>query len=172
MEIPRPIAGDHADYMSAYVELVPDGPILEALAAQIEETVALLAAAGEARGDHRYAPGKWTVKEVVGHLADTERVFAFRALWLGRGDTTPLPGFEQDDWVPLAACGRRGLAEIVEELRRVRAASLALFAGFSDEAWRRRGVAADAEIVVSAFAWVIAGHELHHRRILRERYGL
>ncbi|MFQ5349955.1 MAG: DinB family protein, partial [Thermoanaerobaculia bacterium] len=124
------------------------------------------------RGDYSYAPGKWTVKEVVGHLADTELVFSYRALRFGRGDATPLPGFEQDDWVPRAGCGERTLAEMVELLRRVRAASLALFAGFPDDAWRRRGVAAEAEIVVSAFPWINAGHELHHRRILRQRYGL
>jgi hypothetical protein len=115
---------------------------------------------------------KWTVKEVICHLADTELVFAYRALHFGRGDTIELPGFEQDDWMPNAGCGERTLAEMVELLRCVRRASLALFAGFPAAAWRRRGVAADAEIVVSAFPWVNAGHELHHRRILRERYGL
>ena len=172
MGIPRPSPGDHAEYLGAYVALVPDGPILETLATQIEETAALLTAAGEERGDHRYAPGKWSVKEVVAHLADTERVFAYRALRFGRGDATPLPGFEQDDWVPSAACGERSLAGLVAELRQVRAASLALFGGFVEEAWARRGTAAAAGIVVSAFPWIIAGHELHHRRVLSERYGV
>jgi hypothetical protein len=172
VSIPRPQPGDHADYLGAYVGLVPDGLILQTLEAQIEETASVLTAAGEERGDHRYAPGKWTVKEVVVHLADTERVFAYRALRFGRGDTTSLPGFEQDDWVPLASCDRRTLTETVAELRQVRAASLALFSGFPDEAWGRRGLAAEAEIVVSAFPWIMAGHELHHRQILRQRYGL
>ena len=107
MEIPRPGVGDCTEYLLAYVSLPPDGPILETLAAQIDETAALLSAAGEERGEHRYAPGKWTVKEVVGHLADTELVFTYRALRFARGDATPLPGFEQDDWVRHAGCGER-----------------------------------------------------------------
>lgn len=172
MEIPRPGDGDCTDYLIAYASNPPDGPILETLATQVEETAEMLLAAGEECGDHRYAPGKWTVKEVVGHLADSELVFGYRALRFGRGDTTPLPGFEQDDWVPNAGCGERSLAEMVELLRRVRSASLTLFAGFPVEAWRRRGIASEAEVVVSALPWINAGHELHHRRILRERYGI
>ena len=172
MEIPRPGAGDCSDYLIGYASIVPDGPILGTLATQVDETAELFVAAGEERGDHSYAPGKWTVKEVAGHLADTELVFSYRALRFARGDAGPLPGFEQDDWVPQAGCGKRSLADMVELLRRVRAASLALFASFPAAAWRRRGVAADAEIVVSAFPWIHAGHELHHRRVLRERYGL
>lgn len=172
MEIPRPGPGDCSEYLSGYVKRVPDGPILDTLARQVEETAALLEGAGETMGDHAYAPGKWTVKEVIGHLADTELVFTYRALRFARGDTLELPGFEQDDWVPNAGCGERSLAEMVELLRRVRAASLAVFAALPAAAWRRRGVAAGAEIVVSAFPWVGAGHELHHVAVLRERYGL
>ncbi len=172
MEISRPTAGDCTAYLLGYVDLVPDGSILETLAAQIDETAALLSAAGEERGEHRYAPGKWTVKEVVAHLADTEQVFAYRALRFARGDATPLPGFDHDDWVRHAGCGDRTLAEMTSLMRSARAASLALFATLPDAAWSRRGVATGAEIVVSAFPWVLAGHELHHRRILRERYGL
>jgi len=172
MDISRPGDGDCTDYLVGYAGLAPAGPILETLAAQIEETATLLSAAGEERGDDRYAPGKWTVKEVVGHLADTELVFTYRALRFARGDATPLPGFEQDDWVLEAGCGERTLGDLVELFRRARAVTLALFAGFPAAAWSRRGVASGAEIVVSAFPWVIAGHELHHRRVLRERYGL
>ena len=172
MEIPRPGHGDCTDYLLAYASNPPDGPILETLATQIEETAAMLLAAGEERGDHRYAPDKWTVKEMVGHLADSELVFCYRALRFARGDSTPLPGFEQDDWVPNAGCGERSLAEMVVLLRQVRSASLTLFAGFPAEAWKRRGIASGFEVVVSAFPWINAGHELHHRRILRERYGL
>ena len=172
MKIPRPVAGDCSDYLAGYSSRVPDGAILDTLAAQIEETAGMLIAAGEERGDHRYAPDKWTVKEVVAHLADTEVVFAYRALCFARGDATPLPGFEQDDWVPRAGCGQRSLAEMVGLMRRARELSLALFGTFPEEAWARRGVANDEAIVVSAFPWVIAGHELHHRRVLRERYGL
>ena len=172
MLIPRPVAGDCSDYLTGYCRQVPDGPILETLAAQIEETAGLLTAAGEERGDHRYAAGKWTVKEVVAHLADCELVFAYRALRFARGDETPLAGFEHDEWVPRAGCGQRSLAEMVGLMRRARELSLALFATLPDEAWSRRGVANAEEIAVSAFPWVIAGHELHHRRVLRDRYGL
>jgi hypothetical protein len=160
------------EYLTGYASLPAEGPILETLAAQMEETAVMLSAAGEERGDHRYAPGKWTVKEVVGHLVDSELVFTYRAVWFARGGAGPLPGYEQDDWVANAGCGERTLAEMVTELRRIRAASLALFAGFPAAAWSRRGIAAEAEIVVSAFPWINAGHELHHRRILRQRYGL
>ena len=172
MPIPRPGAGDCTDYLLGYAAQPPDGPVLETLAAQIEETAALLAAAGEDRGDQRYAPGKWTVKEVVGHLADSEVVFAYRALRFARADATELPGFEQDDWVPHAGFGERSLAEMTDLLRRARALSLSLFSTFPEAAWRRRGVASGVEAVVSAYPWIIAGHELHHRRVLRERYGL
>ncbi len=172
MEIPRPKAGDCTDELLAYANLPPDGPILETLTSQIGETVEMLLAAGEAVGDHRYAPGKWTVKEVVGHMADAELVFGYRALSFARGDSAPLPGYDQDDWMPAARFGERPFAELVDRLRSMRAVSLTLFAGFPAEAWSRRGVACDAEIVVSAFPWVYAGHELHHCRILRERYGL
>ena len=172
MEIPRPGPGDCSDYLLAYAGLPPGGPILATLSVQIEETAALLTAAGEKRGEHRYAPDKWTVKEVVGHLADSEMVFTYRALRFGRGDATPLPGFEQDAWVPNAGCERRSLAEMVEYLRSARAASLAIFGGFPAAAWSRRGVASEAAIVVGALPWIIAGHELHHRRVLRRRYGL
>ena len=119
MAIPRPGEGDCTDYLLGYASQPPDGPIIETLASQIEETAALLTAAGEDRGDQRYAPGKWTVKEVVGHLADSEVVFAYRALRFGRGDATPLPGFEQDEWVPRAGCGERSLAELLDFLRRM-----------------------------------------------------
>lgn len=172
MLIPRPAENDCSDYLMGYASQPPDGPILETLERQVEETAALLIAAGEPHGDHRYAPGKWTVKEVVGHLADSEVVFAYRALRFGRGDATPLPAFEQDEWVAQAACGERSLAEMVDLMRRARALSLAIFTAFPAAAWNRRGIASGDEIVVSAFPWVIAGHELHHRCVLRERYGL
>lgn len=172
MEIPRPRPGDYADYMSIYVDCVPDGPILDTLAAQIDETAALLGSAGEERGDHRYAPGKWSVKEVAGHLADTERVFAYRALRFARGDRTPLPAFEQDDWVPAAGSGGRTVADLVEELRRVRGATVALFAGLPAAAWRRDGVASGQRMTVAAAPWIIAGHERHHLEVLRDRYRL
>lgn len=170
--IERPAAGEYDAYYRTYIDQVPDGPILETLAAQRQSTARLLAAVGEDRALQRYAEGKWSVKEVVGHVADAERVFAYRALTAARGDRTPLPGFAENDWVAAAGFDRRPLAELAAELDRARAATLALFGGFSDEELARRGVANGSEVSVRALAWILAGHERHHARVLVERYGL
>jgi hypothetical protein len=166
----RPGAGEYAPYYAGYVALVPDGEILTLLRDQLAETEALLREFRAERGDHRYAPGKWSVKEIVGHVADAERVFAYRALRFARGDTTPLPGYEQDDFVRGGNFAARALPEIAGELRSVRMASITLFAGLSEEALLRRGHANGVEFSVRALAWIIAGHERHHAKIIRERY--
>jgi hypothetical protein len=167
----RPGADEYAPYYAGYVGAVPDGEILILLRDQLAETEALLREFRGDRGDHRYAPGKWSVKEVVGHLADTERIFAYRALRFARGDRTPLPGYEQDDFVRGGNFSARPLPEIAGELRSVRMASITLFAGLSAEALMRRGPANNVEFSVRALAWIIAGHERHHARVLREKYG-
>lgn len=166
----RPAADEYAPYYSRYIEAVPDGEVLMLLRDQLAETEALLREFRGDRGDHRYAPGKWSVKEVVGHVADTERIFAYRALRFARGDRTPLPGYEQDDFVRGGNFSARALPEIAGELRSVRMASITLFAGLSEEALLRRGPANNVEFSVRALAWIIAGHERHHAKILRERY--
>ena len=120
----------------------------------------------------RYQPGKWSVKEVLGHITDGERVFSYRALRFARADQTPIPGFDETKWVPAGHFDRRSLQDLVAEYEAVRAATLALFASFDDEALLRRGKANDAEVSVRALAHIIAGHELHHVGLLRERYGL
>ena len=121
---------------------------------------------------HRYAPGKWSVKEVVGHMIDGERVFSYRALRVARADTTPLPGFDENAWVPAAHFDRRPMPDLVADYQTVRAATVALFSSFEEEALVRMGTANDQPISVRALAHMIAGHELHHVAILRERYGL
>jgi hypothetical protein len=166
----RPAADEYAPYYARYIEAVPDGEILVLLRDQLAETEALLREFKGDRGDHRYAPGKWSVKEVVGHMADTERIFAYRALRFARGDRTPLPGYEQDDFVRGGNFAARPLPEIAGELRSVRMASITLFAGLSAEALQRRGPANNVEFSVRALAWIIAGHERHHAKVLRERY--
>ena len=166
----RPAEDEYAPYYAGYVRLVPDGEILVLLRDQLAETEALLREFRGDRADHRYAPGKWSVKEMVGHMADTERIFAYRALRFARGDRTPLPGYEQDDFVRGGNFGARALPEIAGELRSVRMASITLFAGLSAEALQRRGPANNVEFSVRALAWIIAGHERHHARVLRERY--
>jgi uncharacterized damage-inducible protein DinB len=166
----KPAAGDYAPYAEQYVALVSGDDILGALGNQLKQTTTLFSGRSERDGNFRYAPGKWTVKEVVGHVADTERIFAYRAMRFARGDQTPLSGFEQDDYVRSARFTERKLAEVVEEYADVRRANLDLFRSLDDEAWRRRGVANNSPVTVLALAYIIAGHELHHRKIIEERY--
>lgn len=170
MKNARPTSGDYAPYAEQYILLVAGDDILATLAAQHKQTATLFSGKSERDGNFRYAPGKWSVKEVVGHIADTERIFAYRAMRIARGDQTPLEGFEQDDYVRGARFGARKLADIVEEYADVRQASLALFRSLDEEAWLRRGVASGNPVTVLALAYLIAGHELHHRKILDERY--
>jgi len=170
--IARPAPGEFVEYYGKYIALVPGEDAISALRGQIEETARLLAPLDESRALHRYAPGKWSVKEVVGHLSDSERVFAYRALRMGRADTTPLAGFDEKAYTPAGRFDARPLAEMVREYEAVRAASLALFGGMDGEALLRRGTANGNEISVRALAWIAAGHELHHRKLLTERYGV
>lgn len=168
--IPRPASSEYAPFYETYVSAVPDGDLLRLLEDHADELLGLLREFGEARGDERYTPDKWSVKEVVGHMADSERVFAYRALRFARADTTPLPGFEQNGYVEAAGFDRRTLADLAEEFADVRKATLKLFAGLGEEALARSGTANGHPMSVRAVAWVIAGHERHHARILRERY--
>jgi hypothetical protein len=168
--IGKPEPNEYAPYYGKYVSLVVARDILAALENQSLETAALLSARKEADGDVRYAPGKWSVKEVIGHVSDSERVFAYRALRIARNDKTPMEGFEQDDYVKYGRFGQCSLAALIEEFKSVRQATLALFRCLEDAAWIRRGVANKNEVSVRALAYIIAGHELHHRRILREKY--
>jgi hypothetical protein len=166
----RPEPTEYATYFEKYVSKVPGGDILAQLELQRLQTAQLFAASSERDGNFRYAPDKWTIKEIVGHLSDSERIFSYRALRIARGDETPLPGFEQDDYIKNGNFGEQSLADLVAEYGLVRASTLALFQSFNDEAWRRRGTASEKPITVRALAFVIAGHELHHREILKERY--
>ena len=130
----------------------------------------MFGARSEREGNFRYAPEKWTVKEVLGHVNDTERIFTYRALRIARGDQTPLSGFEQDDYVRGGNFAERTLADLADEFGYVRSASIALFRSLQKEAWSRRGVANEKDVTVRALAFIVAGHELHHRLILEERY--
>jgi uncharacterized damage-inducible protein DinB len=170
LHVQRPAPTEHVPYYARYIDLVPEGSILAALETQIGETIALLAPLSEARARHRYAAGKWSVAEVVGHIADSERVFAYRALRFARADATELPGFEGDDYVANARFDERPLADVLREFESVRAATLSLFRSLDEEAWGKGGVANEAPVTVRALAWIIAGHELHHRALLAERY--
>jgi hypothetical protein len=167
---PRPAPTEYAAFYEKYVALVPGTDIVSALGAQRLQMGQLFAARSERDGNFRYAPDKWTVKEVVGHITDSERIFAYRALRIARADQTPLSGFEQDDYVRAGAFGQRTLADLVEEFALVRSATSALFHSLGESAWLRRGTANKNEVTVRALAFIIAGHELHHREILKERY--
>lgn len=166
----RPQPDEYAPFYANYIALVPEGDILETLKAQLHEMKALLGPIGEQRAEFRYAPDKWSIKEVLGHISDSERIFAYRALRIARGDQTHLPGFEQDDYVREGNFSKRKLAELLEEFIAVRCATSALLRSLEEQAWTRRGVANQKEISVRALAYITAGHERHHRRILEERY--
>ena len=164
----RPKADEYAPYYAGYVTSVPDGDLLALL--EREETRPTLDGLADAAARHRYEPGKWSVKEVVGHMADTERIMAYRALRIGRGDATPLPGFEQDNYVRAMAWDEIPLASLLDDFGHVRRATVSLLRGFPTEALTRRGTASGFPVTVLALAAIIAGHEQHHLRILRERY--
>ncbi|HEX8137747.1 MAG TPA: DinB family protein [Pyrinomonadaceae bacterium] len=165
-----PNENEYAPYYGKYVELVPAGDVVATLARQLEETLSLLRGLSEEQADARYAPGKWSLKEVVGHISDTERIFGQRAFRFARNDRTPLPGFEQDGYVLAADFGRRSMQDLAEEFEHVRRANLHLFRNLSAEAWQRRGVASENEVSVRALAHIMAGHEAHHMQIIRSRY--
>ena len=168
----RPAAGEFIPYYGTYISRVPAGNLTAILTAQRAATQRLLTPLDDARALHRYAPGKWSVKDVVGHLADAERVFSYRALRFARGDAAPLAGFDENTYVPAGGFDRRPFASILEEFSAVRGATIALFGSLDEQAWTRQGTANAAAISVRALGWIIAGHEIHHVAILRERYGV
>lgn len=166
----RPAADEYAPYYDAYIRKVGDGDIVRTLLAQGRETATFLRAIPESRGRHRYGEGKWSIREVVGHVCDAERVFAYRALCFARGDETPLPGFDENTFIARSRLDDRPLAGLVDEFEAIRAATVALFDGLFPDEWLRRGTANGKVMSVRGLAWVIAGHELHHGEVLRARY--
>jgi hypothetical protein len=168
----RPDPSEIATYYHRYIELVPPGDVLSHLRGQVEQTCALLAGLGADQAAHRYAPGKWSVRQVIGHLCDTERVMAYRALRFARGDATELPGFDENLFASNGGFDARAMTDLAAELRTVRAATVALFQRLDAAAGMRGGIANGNRMSVRSLAFVIAGHERHHVGILRERYGL
>ncbi len=166
----RPTSSEYAPYYDKYVSLVPDGDIVKNLQTQLQDTLTLVRGLTTEQADSRYAPGKWTVKELVGHVIDAERVFSYRALRFARGDENPLAGFDQEPYVQNGNFANRTLDDLSDEFEHLRLANIRLFRSFDDSAWKRRGVASDNEVSVLALAYIMAGHELHHMQILRTRY--
>lgn len=166
----RPDPAEHDPYYGLYIDLVPDGDVLEILATQLTDTVVLLGNVPAEKEVTGYAPGKWSVREVVGHLIDTERTFVYRALAFAREDPSALPSFDQNDYATSSNANVRPLSDLSDELKDVRNSSVALFRSFTDEMWLRRGIASDVSFTVRTFPFIVAGHELHHRAILADRY--
>jgi hypothetical protein len=170
LTISRPAPGEYAPPHATYVAAVPDGDVLSLLKKQNGETVRLLARIGEKKSRHRYAPGKWSIREVIGHLIDAERVFTYRALTFARADRNALPGFDENMWASSSNADSRTLKSLLDELKAVRAATLALFSGFTPEQIARTGIASGHQVSVRGLLYVVTGHERHHTKILRDRY--
>jgi hypothetical protein len=166
----RPEQGDYAPYYENYIKLVEGDDILKILNDQGKITQDILNSFSEHKGNYRYADGKWTVKEMVGHLLDTERVFTYRALCIARAEKKSLPGFEQDEYVKEGNFNRRELFELNYEFRLLRESNLLLFRSFTSEMLWKRGFASETSVTVLAILFMIAGHEKHHMKVLREKY--
>jgi hypothetical protein len=169
-DLRRPAPGEHAPYFSRYIDLVPDGDIVDTLMSQLGETLRLLQDVPPARETHRYAPDKWSIREVVGHLIDVERVFAFRALAIARVDGVDLPSMEQDEWAARSNANQRELDDLASEWASLRRATVHMFATLPDDAGGRTGKAGGNAVTVRSLPWMIAGHELWHRELLGQNY--
>jgi hypothetical protein len=165
----RPAKSEFLPYYERYIALVPEGDVVATLESQMAETQALLRSLPASVATYRYAPDKWSVNQVVGHMIDSERNFAFRALRFARNDAAPVPGFEQDDYVRNATFDAYPLADLAAELEAVRQSTVFLFKHMDESAWTRRGIANNAEVSVRALAYIIAGHERHHREVMLAR---
>lgn len=166
----RPSADEYAPFYAGYVAQVPEGDIVEAMIGGAEIAAALLGDVDEVTASKAYAPGKWTLKEVVLHCADAERIFAYRALRFARGDATNLPGWDEKAYAPMSGAAVRSLESVLDELESVREASVTLFSNLPSDAWTRRGKANNYDVSVRALAWITTGHLLHHLGVIQDRY--
>ena len=166
----RPGADEYAPFYAGYIATLPEGDVLDLFHHQTDETLALLRPLPAARWHHRYAPDKWSVAEVLGHVCDAERILSYRALRFARGDATELQGFDENSYVPPARFDDRAPASLLAEYVAVREATISLFRGLPPGSGERRGVANGAPVSVRALLYILAGHERHHLRVLQERY--
>lgn len=166
----RPENGEYFEYYSTYVNRVPDRPLGEVLAEAPDALEAVLSSVSPDQEDWAYAPDKWTIRDVVGHVIDTERLFSYRALHIARGDPAELPGMDQDDWARDSNASQRALSDLLTEFRGLRAANTAMFSSFDDARLSRRGVASGYKFSLRSLAFIVAGHEIHHRDVLAKRY--
>jgi uncharacterized damage-inducible protein DinB len=170
--IPTPAADESASLYHGYIARVTQTNIGEQLVNQLAELDALVGPLDDAQGLMRYAPGKWSIKELLGHLADAERIFSYRLLRISRADTTPLPGFDENAYVPPGAFDSRRLRDLLEDFNAVRQSTIRLVESIPAPAWSRRGEASGKQISARALAYIIVGHLTHHMGVMRERYGL
>lgn len=168
--IAPPVEGEYNPYYYEYIRRVPEGDVLAFLETQLSHTMAFLGGLSDERADASPAPGEWNIKQIIGHLSDTERIFAYRALRIARGDSVPLPGFNQDFYVENGGFERRSLADLLAEFATVRRANLILFRSFSPEAVLGMGTASDSPVSVRALIYCCAGHEHHHLESIRTVY--
>ncbi len=172
MKTGRPDPTEHSPYFARYIDLATEDDIIDALEKQRGTTRGMFEGIDDKRGGYRYAPGKWSIKQVIGHMADSERVFAYRTLAISRGEKQSLPGFDEKTYVDGANFDSLSMRDLVENLSIVRAATLSLLRSLSPEAWTARGVANDSEVTPRALAYITLGHERHHLKVLKEKYGL
>jgi hypothetical protein len=168
----RPGADEFAPFYAGYVSLVPETDVLPVLAGQAAELARLAAAVPAERETWSYQPGKWSLRQLFGHVTDAERLFGFRAFCISRGERASLPGFDENEYVAAAGYDRRPLADLAREFSMVREGNLAMLRALDAEAWERSGTANGTRVSVRALAWILAGHVRHHQRVLRERYGV
>lgn len=168
----RPDADECAAYYAGYIAAVPEGDITRTLGAQGEEMLSHLKHLTEEQGAIAYAPGKWTVKEVICHITDAERIFAYRLLRIARGDSTPLAPFDDSAYAAASEANHRALDTLLGEFAAVRGATLSLVRWIPASAWTQRGTASGKEISVRALAWIVAGHAMHHHGMLKQNYGV
>jgi len=168
----RPSANDYAPAHANYVALCPEEDVLSAIEQQSSATQKLLSSVDEAKSAYRYAEGKWSIKEVLGHVGDAERILCYRALAVARGDAQPLPGFDEQEYVRNAAFDHWKFGDLLEQYALVRRATIVFLRNLAEEAWHRRGIANGHPISVLGMAYVILGHERHHLQVLAERYGV
>ncbi len=166
----RPDTTEYDEYYGGYIHQVPEGDILEILGAGVGLTVEALAGITPEQETRPYQPGKWSAREVLGHVLDCEWLFSHRALWFARADPSPLPSIDQDLWAANSNAGDRTVASLLEDLAYARASSVGMLKGLTEDAWDRRGIASGFEFTVRACAYILAGHEIHHRRVLVEKY--
>lgn len=166
----RPLTSEYPEYYVPYVNLVPEGDLLTILNEDLKSTMALFEGMSNEEGHFRYAPDKWSIKEVLGHMTDTERIMSYRLLRIGRGDQTALAGFNENEFVEGSQINNKSINDILEDFVATRKATITLIKNMPAEAWSYKGNANNTEVTTRAIGYIIAGHAIHHKKIIRERY--